>query len=92
VTVAISIPLGNDEEQLVSKIKRATDRDKRSPFADPQKKIFTQNQSDYIVMRVIGESSKNPMGKFHRFRFEGDRLSVKMNNGILSNEVFLMVS
>ena len=48
-------------------------------IADPQKKVFAQNQSDYIGMRVIGESQNNPMGKFHRFRFEGKGLKVKMN-------------
>ena len=48
-------------------------------IADPQKKVFAQNQSDYIGMRVIGKSQKNPIGKFHRFRFEGKGLKVKMN-------------
>ena len=48
-------------------------------MADPQKRVFMKNQSDYIAMRVIGPSAENPMGKFNRFRFEGEGLNVKMN-------------
>lgn len=48
-------------------------------IADPHRKVFMQDQSHYIAMRVIGESPKNPIGKFHRFRFSGDGLKVKMN-------------
>ena len=48
-------------------------------IADPQKRVFMKNQSHYISMKVIGESPKNSMGKFRRFRFEGDGLKVKMN-------------
>ena len=48
-------------------------------IADPQRKIFMQNQSHYIAMRVISESAVNPMGDFSRFRFRGDGLKVKMN-------------
>lgn len=48
-------------------------------IADPQRKVFRQNQWHYIAMRVIGESQDNPMGKYHRFRFAGDGLKVKMN-------------
>ena len=46
---------------------------------DPQNKVFMQNQSDYIAMRIIGETKGNPMGNYHRFRFNGDGLRVKMN-------------
>lgn len=49
-------------------------------IADPQKKVFMKNQSHYIAMRVISDSTKNPMGKFHRFRFTGDGLKVRMNS------------
>lgn len=49
-------------------------------ISDPQKKVFMQNGSHYIAMRIIEESSKNPIGKFHRFRFSGDGLKVKMNH------------
>ena len=47
-------------------------------IADPQKKIFTENSSHYIAMRIIGESPKNPMGEYNRFRSAGDGLEVKM--------------
>lgn len=48
-------------------------------IADPQKRIFMQYPSQYIAMRVIGESPMNPMGDYQRFRFAGDGLKVKMN-------------
>jgi transglutaminase-like putative cysteine protease len=48
-------------------------------IADPQKKVFARDQSDYIAMRIIGESPNNPMGEFNRFRFEGEGLKVRMN-------------
>jgi len=48
-------------------------------IADPQRKIFMQNQSHYIAMQVISESPKNPMGNYHRFRFAGEGLKVKMD-------------
>jgi transglutaminase-like putative cysteine protease len=51
-------------------------------LADPQKKVFMQNPSQYIAMRVIADATdeaKNPMGTFHRFRFVGDGLKVRMN-------------
>jgi transglutaminase-like putative cysteine protease len=48
-------------------------------IADPQKKSFMQNQSHYIATRIIGESAKNPMGEYNRFRFEGEGLKVTMN-------------
>lgn len=47
-------------------------------ICDPQKKVFMENSSHYIAMRIIGESPKNPMGEFNRFRFSGDGLEVKM--------------
>ena len=48
---------------------------------DPQNKVFMQNQSDYIAMRIIGDTKVggNPMAGYHRFRFSGDGLKVKMN-------------
>ncbi|MGA1871963.1 MAG: transglutaminase-like domain-containing protein [bacterium] len=48
-------------------------------IADPQKKVFMEDKWNYIAMRVIGKSSKNPMGEFHRFRYIGDGIKVKMN-------------
>lgn len=47
-------------------------------IGDPQKNIFMQNSSQYIAMRIIGESPKNPMGEFNRFRSSGDGLEVEM--------------
>ena len=49
-------------------------------IGDPQKKVFMDRPSDYIAMRIIGESPKNPMGEFNRFRSSGDGLDVKMMN------------
>ena len=46
---------------------------------DPQNKVFMENSSHYIAMRVIGDTKGNPMGEYNRFRFEGDGLKVKMN-------------
>lgn len=48
-------------------------------IADPHRKVFMQDQFHYIAMKLFGESPKNPMGSFHRFRFSGDGLKVKMN-------------
>lgn len=48
-------------------------------MADPQKRVFMKNQSDYIAMRIIGPAAENPMDEFNRFRFKGEGLSVKMN-------------
>lgn len=48
-------------------------------IADPQRGMFSQNQSHYIAMRIIGESQNNPMGDHNRFLFEGGGLEVKMN-------------
>lgn len=48
-------------------------------IVDPQKKVFMQDSSHYIAMEIIGDPLKNPMGEFHRFRFTGDGLEVKMN-------------
>jgi hypothetical protein len=47
-------------------------------MGDPQKNIFMRNSSHYIAMRIIGESPKNPMGEFSRFRWAGDGVEVKM--------------
>jgi hypothetical protein len=48
-------------------------------IADPQRKVFMQNQSRYIAMHVIGESPKNPIGKAYRFKYEGQGIKVRMN-------------
>jgi transglutaminase-like putative cysteine protease len=48
-------------------------------IADPQRKVFMQNQSRYIAMHVIGESPKNPIGVAYRFKYEGQGIKVRMN-------------
>jgi transglutaminase-like putative cysteine protease len=48
-------------------------------IADPQNKKLKQNQSDYIAMQIIRGSHDNPMGPYHRFRFKGKGLKVRMN-------------
>ena len=47
--------------------------------ADPQRHGFKQNQSQYIAMRLIGRSTKNPLGEYPRFRISDKNLRVKMN-------------
>ena len=49
-------------------------------MGDPQKRVFMANPSHYIAMRIIGESPKNPMGEFYRFRCAGNGLEVKMTS------------
>jgi len=46
---------------------------------DPQNKVFMQNPSHYVAMRMIGDAGGNSMGGYHRFRFKGDGLKVRMN-------------
>jgi transglutaminase-like putative cysteine protease len=48
-------------------------------IVDPQKKVFMQDQSHYIAMKIIGESKNNLMGDFDRYRYAGDGLKVQMN-------------
>lgn len=36
--------------------------------ADPQRRVFVQNASQYLAMRIIGTSRNNPMGTSHRYR------------------------
>jgi hypothetical protein len=49
--------------------------------ADPQRKVFREGQSRYCALRIIGRSPGNPMGDHHRFRYKGEGLEVRMNNG-----------
>ena len=49
-------------------------------IVDPQNKVFMENQSHYVAMRIISDSSANSIANFHRFRFSGDGLQVSMNN------------
>ncbi len=45
---------------------------------DPQRQMFRKNASWFVAMRIFGNDTTNPMGEYHRFRFKGDGLKVKM--------------
>jgi hypothetical protein len=49
-------------------------------ISDPQKKIFMKGASNYIAMRLIGISTKDPALQFNRYGFKGEGLKVKMNS------------
>ncbi len=49
--------------------------------ADPQRKVFCEEQHRYCAMRIIGRTTGNPLGNHHRFRFVGDGLEVLMRRG-----------
>ncbi len=46
--------------------------------ADPSKKILMENESQFIAMKVFGDQAMKSTGNFHRFRFSGEGLKVKM--------------
>jgi transglutaminase-like putative cysteine protease len=48
-------------------------------IADPQRNVFMRNGDQYIAMRIINRTERDFGGGFHRFRFAGEGLSVKMN-------------
>jgi transglutaminase-like putative cysteine protease len=48
-------------------------------LADPQRKILMKETSHYIAMQVLHDKPGNPVSGFHRFRFAGEGLKVKMN-------------
>ncbi len=48
-------------------------------LADPQRKRWLKHGSHYIAMRVIAETPGDPLAGFHRFRFNGEGLKVRMN-------------
>jgi len=48
-------------------------------LADPQRRVFMQNQSRYIAMHVIGDAPRNPIEKAYRFKYEGQGIKVRMN-------------
>jgi transglutaminase-like putative cysteine protease len=52
---------------------------KRWRIADPQRKKLMKETSHYIAMQVIADTPGNPVAGFHRFRFAGEGLKVKMN-------------
>lgn len=48
-------------------------------IADPQKKVFLENESHYIAMKVMGKLPGNPLEDFQRFKVIGEGLNVRMN-------------
>jgi hypothetical protein len=46
--------------------------------ADPSKKILMENEHQFIAMKIFGVPSMKSIGKFHRFRFSGEGLKVRM--------------
>ncbi len=46
--------------------------------ADPSKKILMENEHQFIVMKILGGPSVKSTGKFHRFRFTGEGLKVRI--------------
>jgi transglutaminase-like putative cysteine protease len=48
-------------------------------IVDPQKKKFLRDQVNYVAVEIINHKNENPMGNYHRFRFEGEGFTVKMN-------------
>lgn len=48
-------------------------------LADPQRRVFAQNGSQYVAMRIIG-SSPNPMGTSHRYRCNTGDVEVTMTS------------
>ena len=48
-------------------------------LADPQRKVFMKDSSRYVAMEVKEDGKNDPMKEFHRFRFSGNGLTVKMS-------------
>jgi len=48
-------------------------------IADPQKKVFMKDESQYVAMKMIGNVPENQAIYFQRFRVVGDGLNVTMN-------------
>jgi hypothetical protein len=46
--------------------------------ADPSKRILMENEHQFIAMRILGGLSMKSTGNFHRFRFSGEGLKVRM--------------
>jgi len=47
-------------------------------LADPQRKVFRRQASQFIAMQILGETT-NAMGAFPRYRCSGEGLKVTMN-------------
>jgi transglutaminase-like putative cysteine protease len=52
--------------------------DGRWHLADPYRKVFMPQTSEYVATRIIG-ATDSPLGDFARFRFRGEGLKVEMN-------------
>ncbi len=48
-------------------------------IADPQKKVFMENESHYVAMKVMGKLPGHQLEDFQRFRVIGEGLKVRMN-------------
>ncbi len=48
-------------------------------LSDPQNRVFQKGAENYIAMRILSPSGKNPQMNFNRFYLEGEGLSAKMN-------------
>lgn len=46
--------------------------------SDPQMKVFGDRPSRFVAMNIISDVSDNAMGRFQRFRFTGNNISVSM--------------
>ena len=53
--------------------------DGRWHIVDAQKKSFSENNTDYIAMRILSDTSNSLLGSSHRFSTADDHLTVKMN-------------
>jgi transglutaminase-like putative cysteine protease len=49
-------------------------------IADPQKKIFMKNESQYVAMRIIGQTNDGNNKVFDLFRSEGEGIRCRMIN------------
>lgn len=47
--------------------------------SDPQKMNFNKNQDHYIAFKIFDGRPGDPMNGYHRFRYLGDGLKVRMN-------------
>ncbi len=46
--------------------------------ADPQRRVFMRDSSQYVAMQVLGDRPGNPLGETHRFHSSGDGIKVSM--------------
>lgn len=48
-------------------------------LADPQNKVFMQDESKYLTMQIVEDNPHSIMKGYSRYRFEGEGLQVRMN-------------